>query len=286
MALDHAVSILRRRLCAAALAQACVPVLGQGVATPALRVQRLSWAGVRVVLGDTTIVADASAGMAPPHPPGRAPWVPDDAGTRWRYALITNLLNDHYDPATLRRVLGPRGRVVCLEANAASVASDGLRVRPVHLWEPVLLGGDASVIVVTAVPCADGFGEPGVMWVLRGGERRLLHGGDVLWHAHWWRIAAQLGPFDAAFLPINGVVFQGTPPHVDIARTLTPEQAVAACVALGARRLCPIHHGLNDPPGYVETPDALARAARAATGAGIVLSDLGEGDWLDWNDRR
>lgn len=276
----HRISILRRHLCVAA---ALAPLRDIDAAvTPdgELGVQRLSWAGIRIDCADTTMLLDP---LTDPLLTGGHP-VAIDVRSRWRYAMVTNLLNDHYHPPTLRAALGDRGRVVCLAEHAATVASDGLRVRAVRLWEPLVLGGGSGTFAVTTVPCADGFGETGTMWVLRTPRRRVLHGGDVQWHAHWWRIGAQLGPFDAAFLPINGAVVRGQPPHVDEPRTLTPEQAVSACVVLGAKRLCPIHHGRDDPPGYVETPNALDRARQAARRHGVVLTELQEGDWLKWDE--
>jgi L-ascorbate metabolism protein UlaG (beta-lactamase superfamily) len=247
-----------------------------------LRVQRLSWAGVRFESGDTTLLADPWISAAAFGARWTRPVVPVTTATSLRYVLISNVLNDHYDRAAVRAALGDRGRVVCSAEIAPVVAGDGFRVWPMRLWEPAIFGSGAGEFVVTAVPSSDGFSEHQVMWVIKAGGRTLLHGGDVMWHAHWWRIGRQLGPFDIAFLPINGVVFRGRPPHVNEPRTLTPEQTVAACVALGARRLCPIHYGFDDPPDYAESADALVRAKRAAASRGVTLSALDEGAWLDW----
>jgi L-ascorbate metabolism protein UlaG (beta-lactamase superfamily) len=172
--------------------------------------------------------------------------------------------------------------VLCAHEIAPQVAGEGLRPWPMRLWEPALFGAGEGAVTVIAVPTSDGFGEDAVMWVVRAGGRSVLHGGDVMWHAHWWRIGAALGPFDMAFLPINGAVVRGRAPHVDLPRTLTPEQAVAACVALGARALCPIHYGLDDPPSYVEAPDALPRALRAGALNGIRVVAAAEGQWLEF----
>jgi len=266
---------------AAAAALALVPGL-QAQGKPTLKAQRLSWAGVRLEAGDTTLLLDPlldpkSLGVRWALPP-----VPVVVNMPRRLGLITNLLNDHFDVNAMRTLLGPRGRVLCPHEIAPQVAGEGLRPWPMRLWEPALFGAGEGAVTVTAVPTSDGFGEDGVMWVVRAGARKVLHGGDVMWHAHWWRIGAALGPFDMAFLPINGAVVQGRPPHVDAPRTLTPEQAVAACVALGARALCPIHYGLDDPPSYAETPDALPRTLRAGASRGIGVVAAAEGQWLDF----
>lgn len=277
-------SFPRRLLLAGAAAVAAhefVPAV-QAQGEPTLKAQRLSWAGVRLESGDTTLLCDPlldpkALGVGWSLPP-----VQVVVNTPRRLGLITNLLNDHFDVGAMRTLLGPRGRVLCPHEIAPQVAGEGLRPWPMRLWEPTLFGAGKGAVTVIAVPTSDGFGEDAVMWVVRAGGRSVLHGGDVMWHAHWWRIGAALGPFDMAFLPINGAVVHGRPPHVDQPRTLTPEQAVAACVALGARALCPIHYGLNDPPAYVETPEALPRALRAGTAQGIGVLAVAEGQWLEF----
>jgi len=68
-------------------------------------------------------------------------------------------------------------------------------------------------------------------------------------------------PFDAAFLPINGVIVEldGFTP-TDVPATLTPEQAVKAAAILRASTVCTIRHTLfQNPPRYVEQPDAIKR---------------------------
>lgn len=70
---------------------------------------------------------------------------------------------------------------------------------------------------------------------------------------------------DAAFLPINGARLQSDP-MPETPGVLTPAQAVGAGTILRARKIVPIHFGLNDPPAYVEVgnpPSKLqAEAAR------------------------
>ncbi len=96
---------------------------------------------------------------------------------------------------------------------------------------------------------------------------RIIHCGDTLWHGYWLQIVKACGPIDIAFLPINGpqVEFEGLPSS-GIPAALTPAQAVAAGVLLGARHVCPIHYGMfNNPPIYTEHPDALDNFILAAS---------------------
>lgn len=54
---------------------------------------------------------------------------------------------------------------------------------------------------VTATFASDGLGSPQVGWVIEAAGQRVFHGGDTLWHGHWWQIAETHGPIDLACLP-------------------------------------------------------------------------------------
>ena len=75
-------------------------------------------------------------------------------------------------------------------------------MRGLDPWQTVTVGP----FTVTALPAADGTGDPQVSWAVEAGGRRIVHGGDTMFHGWWWRAAQAAGPFDAAFLPINGAV--------------------------------------------------------------------------------
>lgn len=243
-----------------------------------LLVERLTWAGIKLQAGDTTVLVDAVLtdlwdGAAPEA------LVPATADTRRRYALITHTHNDHFDAAGLGEVLGERGYVICHESVAAHVASRGFRVISVRTWEPVARGG----FVFTAVPAADGFGDFQVSWIITDGERRFLHAGDTLWHGGFDLVGRQFGPFDAVFLPINGAR-GGANPDIESATVMSPLQAVDAASLLRGRKLVPIHFGFDDPPGYVEVDAPLATLQRAALRRGIVIDHLRPGQRLELAD--
>src|SRR5919109_2360239 len=113
-----------------------------------------------------------------------------------------------------------RPQHTCHEALAPYIASHGLRILSQRLHEPRRLGE----FVVTPVPAVDGDGEDQVSWVMAGGGRRIFHGGDTMWHGHWWTIAEQYGPFDVVFLPINGAVVKARVPAAEIPASLKPDQ--------------------------------------------------------------
>jgi L-ascorbate metabolism protein UlaG (beta-lactamase superfamily) len=238
-----------------------------------LQAERLTWAGVKLVANDTTVFVDP---VGTDLWDGEAPegLVPVTADTRRRYALITHAHNDHFDVETLKAVLGERGYVISPEAEATYIASRGLKVVPAKLFVPIERGG----FLFTAVPAEDGLGAEQVSWVITAPDgQRILHAGDTLWHGQWRIIGRQYGPFDVAFLPINGARLGGEPPQ-ETPFTMTPEQAVDAALILQAKKIVPIHYGLNDPPHYVEVDDPLAKLMAVAQRRGVSAQHLAPGE--------
>jgi len=243
-----------------------------------LRIQRLAWAGIRLQLPQSTLFIDPlidqkvwGAALADTLVPVRDP-VGDT------YVLVTHAHGDHYDAQAVADALAHGGALVHPAGTNALPAPAGARVRPVALWEPQLLGE----FTVTPVPASDGYGDPQVSWVVSAGGRRIFHGGDTQWHGHWWRIGQQFGPFDAAFLPINGARFGFREPVSGQPGVLTPEQAVAAATILGARRVIPIHYGISGMEKYVEVEDPIGQLRKAAREKSIDLQPLAPGAWVDW----
>lgn len=255
------------------LAVACLS-LAVSVWAEEVSVQRLTWAGVKIVRGNTTVLIDA---VGTDLWSGEAPegFVPVTTDTPRTYALVTHTHNDHFDLATLQRVLGERGYVICHESIAPYIASRGLRVIPARTHVPVDRGG----FLFTAVPAQDGFGDHQVSWVISSEEARYIHAGDTLWHGKWDLIGRQYGPFDAAFLPINGARVAGDPP-TETPAVMTPLQAVDAASLLRAKRLVPIHYGFNDPPNYVEIGNPVETLIETAKARGIPFAHLKPGDFL------
>jgi L-ascorbate metabolism protein UlaG (beta-lactamase superfamily) len=257
-----------------------------------MRVRTLGWAGLQLDAEGYRLVIDAFADPGPFRPfiagsdPGLlVPEGPVDA------ALVTHLHRDHADAPTLASVLRPGAPVLGphppagpghegVDASEQELAEAAIEVRRVAPGDTAELGP----FTVTAVTAVDGLGDPQVSWVVAAGGTRVFHGGDTVWHGAWWGIAKALGPFDAAFLPANGarIAFPWLEPAADVPATLTPEQAVEAARALGARELVAIHHGLLAHERYYrphpDVPGALAAAARRydyparAAGAGEELA--------------
>jgi L-ascorbate metabolism protein UlaG (beta-lactamase superfamily) len=261
-----------------------------------MRIRRLGWAGVEIEAAGATAVVDLLEEFGPMarfvgEPQGELP-APEAAG-RVDVALVTHLHFDHADPAAISRALAPDGLLLRpapargegLETVALKLAEDGLAERGVgsrimEPWQTVTVGP----FELTAVPSADGFGDPQVGWVIAADGRRVVHYGDTLFHGSWWLARMRLGPFDAAFLPVNGplVDLPHRQPPSPLPAAMDPRQAVAAAGLLEARAAIPIHYDtLHRAPVYEQVDDPAGAFEAAAEEAGVPARVLEPGTWLD-----
>lgn len=267
--------IARRTMLTSAAALLARPAAAQSPRS--LTLQRLSWAGVKIETGNTAAYIDATA----PLPEDHAEHL--DATTRQarRYALVTHGHADHFDIDYLHTLLGDDGVIFCHRQTAGELDARVLRIQPLEFWEPAFLPRSGADMVAFAVPAVDGFGSFQASWVIRCGEKRLIHCGDTLWHGEWFDIAHALGPFDVALLPINGARQEvGRFRDLGAPGVLTPELAVAAARALSARTIIPIHYGRGGE-GYAEAPRALEALSRAAREFSIAVRPLAPGDRIE-----
>lgn len=209
-------------------------------------------------------------------------------------ALVTHLHSDHADPGALEHALAADGvilrpepaageglQTIAMAAAEAGLSERGLATRTVAPWETVEIGPFS----LTAVPAVDGFGDPQVSWVVAAEGRRIIHCGDTLFHGWWWLIKMRCGPFDAAFLPVNGPTVDL--PHRQPASTLPaamdPFQAAQAAALLEAELAVPIHYDtLNQPPTYVQVDHPAESFVRAAAARSIPTQVLTPGASLDF----
>ena len=243
-----------------------------------LRIQRLAWAGIRLQLPNATLYIDPLIDPEAWGPALKDALVPVDDAVGDAAVLITHAHPDHFDAKAVGAALGQGGTLAHLAGINPLPVPAGVRTRPSALWEPQLIGD----FTATPVPASDGYGDPQVSWVVSAGGRRIFHGGDTLWHGHWWRIGRQFGPFDAAFLPVNGARFGWRKPISGQPGVLTPEQAVAAATILGARALVPIHYGISGMAEYVEVERPIERLRELVRGTSIRLQAIAPGGWVDW----
>jgi L-ascorbate metabolism protein UlaG (beta-lactamase superfamily) len=247
-----------------------------------MRCRWLGWAGfelehegARLVidpLGDPgalyAMLGDAAAGVTLPEVVEARPGAV--AG------LVSHLHRDHADAPALKRALAQAAPVLLPEPGGGPAVEEagllqamreldgeGLTLRHLTAWDTA----EAGPFKITALPAADGTGDPQLSWAVEAGERRIVHCGDTLFHGWWWRAALRAGPFDAALVPINGAVldFPWRRPPSPLPGAMTPEEAAVAAQALGARRTVPMHFGAFElEPYYRPIPDALDRFMRAA----------------------
>ncbi len=158
-----------------------------------------------------------------------------------------------------------------------------LRLNPVAMWQPAFMPRSGADIVAFPVPASDGYGDSQVSWVIQCNGKRIIHCGDTLWHGRFWDIGQAYGPFDYAFLPINGAQQDlGRFEFVGAPGVLTPELAVSAAQALRAETVIPIHYGNPTPPVYLEEADPEARLRSAAEAAEIAIRIMAVGETLSW----
>lgn len=247
-------------------------------AVPTLRIQRLAWAGLRIDLGDNTLFVDATH----TSPQDGLPDAPITTTAKNRFALITHHHSDHYAPDDLRQGIGDQGTVFAHKDVARWMDTRSFRLHTVELHEPVFIPTFESTLIATAIPAVDGFGHPQVSWVIEANGKKIFHGGDTLWHGHWWDIASTHGPFDVVFLPINGFrIPRGRFIKSEISMGLNPEQAASAAWILGAHLAVPMHYGAIGDPTYIEVPNAEERFLKASAGHGVETKVLQPGEWLE-----
>jgi len=243
-----------------------------------LQIQRLAWAGIRLELGDVTLFIDA---IAPDPKSGQAGPPLDSSRTR-RFALVTHHHGDHCDPVALKPLLGESGYLVAHDETARLFDNRIVNVQRSRSHEPILLSRGNGEFVAWCVAGSDGLGGPQFSWIVDGGGKRVIHCGDTAWHGGWWSIARVYGPFDAAFLPINGFrQIGGMFTHVEQPMSLTPDQAALAARILGARMVIPIHYGGAGNAGYVEESHALERFVHASKAQGVASRVLAPGDVIE-----
>lgn len=259
-----------------------------------MRIRRLGWSGIEIERGDDTLLIDYILDTSElPLRDDRQHFPRAADPARAVAGLLTHLHADHADPVALADALRDRGPVLRpvpaagsgpdLELTAHAERAFGtvsLDVRVVDAWT----SHRAGPFVLHAVPAIDGFGDPQVSWIVEADGQRIIHAGDTLFHSYWWRIARAFGPFDHAFLPINGALvdFPFLQPPRELEAVMTPEEAIKAARMLGARAVTPIHYGaLHRPPGYIETGDPVDRLRAAGAGAGVGIKVCEPGDWVE-----
>jgi len=181
--------------------------------------------------------------------------------------LVSHNHYDHMDLPSLRALQGSGAQIVTSSGNAAALAQAGIPgAQELGWWETATIGRAR----VTATP-AQHFSRRGLfdrdrtLWagfMVETEEGRVFFAGDSGAGGHWAEIREKLGAPSLALLPIGAYAPRAimAPVHMD------PAEAVAAHLALSARRSIGMHWGtfqLTDE-GIDDPPQALAAARDAA----------------------
>jgi L-ascorbate metabolism protein UlaG (beta-lactamase superfamily) len=193
--------------------------------------------------------------------------------------LVTHNHYDHCDLPTLRR-LAARARTLVVTGlgNRLLIAPTGFGpVTELDWWQEHRLADDTRL---TYTPAQHGsargpFDRCRALWggfaIEPPGGGRIFACGDSAWGEHLGVIGAELGPFDAALLPIGACDPEWFMGSVHI----TPEQAVSAHHAVRARVSLAMHWGVFRLSGEAsDEPPAPIRAARGT--ADLRVPDFGE----------
>lgn len=262
-----------------------------------LRMRRLGWSGVEIEFEGEILLIDYIKDTSLYEPLEN----PDDlfpSSSRpgsASVALLTHLHADHADPDALIVALR-KGAPIFRPVRATGIEGDlvltgyaenkftkyNIATEIVGEWDERTVGP----FRVSTAPAVDGFGDPQISWIVECGGKRIIHTGDTMFHGFWWRIAKKFGPFDVAFLPINGPVVDFPPlqPPTEMEAVMNPEQAAAAAHILQAKLVVPIHYAsLHKPPVYIETERSTERLHAKASLFGIQSIAYKAGEWFSIN---
>jgi N-acyl-phosphatidylethanolamine-hydrolysing phospholipase D len=199
------------------------------------------------------------------------------------FVVVSHNHYDHLDLSSLLRIAerSPAARFLVPLGNGALLRGKGIENVVEFDWGEQLRVG---AVTVHCLP-SQHWSQRGLTdlrralwasWAVTSSERRFWFGGDTGAFEGFDAIGHALGPFDLAAVPIGAYEPQAMMRYSH----LDPEEAVAAAVALGARRVLGMHFGtfdLSDEP--IDEPPRRFRAAGQAAGiaeADVLVLDLGE----------
>ncbi|BDG09874.1 MBL fold metallo-hydrolase [Anaeromyxobacter paludicola] len=195
-------------------------------------------------------------------------------------ALVSHAHYDHLDLETLARLRAP---VVAGLGTRPLLEAAGLATTELGWWQSARVGPEPGV-VVTLVP-AQHWSRRGLsdlnrrLWggfVIQGRTQAVYHSGDTALFDGFAEIGRRFPGLDAALLPIGAY----DPGWFMERQHMSPEQALRAFEALGARRFVAMHWGtfkltdepLDEPPRRLEAE----RARRGLPRERIFVPAVGE----------
>jgi L-ascorbate metabolism protein UlaG (beta-lactamase superfamily) len=213
-----------------------------------MEIQKLNWAGIKLVANGKTILIDAVEDFSYYKPVlGEAV----EEVIRFTdevvadYILFTHMHLDHFDKSVVKKCLKKDGKLIVysgLEPIVRKITGD---------IEMVVLNLDEAFtennITFKPVFAMDGVGEIQSSWIVEDLQTKIFHGGDTIWHNQFWKLGKENENIDYAFLPVNGVVVNFEMIGLEyspVPASLNLKEAFVAAHLLHAKKLVPIHYGL------------------------------------------
>lgn len=159
--------------------------------------------------------------------------------------IITHNHYDHLDYETVRNIKPKVKRVVCPLGVGASLVFWGYpvyKILEMDWWKEASLAQDLTVCCTPARHFSgrtinDSNETLWASFVLASADKKVYIGGDSGYDTHFKQIGEKYGPFDVAFLE-NGQY------NIDWKHIHTlPEEMLAECKEINARRIFSVHHG-------------------------------------------
>ncbi len=186
------------------------------------------------------------------------------------FVIVSHNHYDHLDLSSLKRVAAdhPEARFFVPLGNAKLLQAAGITNVQELDW------GDTRELGEVTVHClpAQHWSQRGIAdqrealwssWAVTSSEKRFYFGGDTGLFEGFGVIGQHLGPFDLSAVPIGAY----EPKAMMFFAHMDPEEAVAAAIAMRARRVLAIHFGtfdLSDEP--IDEPPRRFRVAAKAAG--------------------
>ncbi|WP_106915439.1 MBL fold metallo-hydrolase [Chryseobacterium aurantiacum] len=213
-----------------------------------MEIQKLNWAGIKLVSQNKTILIDAVEDFSYYKP------VLGDAveellkfsdHVQADYILFTHLHLDHFDKGIIRKCLKKDGKLIIYSGLEPFVRKlvDDVQMIVLNLDETFT----ENNITFKPVFAMDGVGEIQSSWIVEDPTTKIFHGGDTIWHNQFWKLGKENQNIDYAFLPVNGVVVNFEVIGLEysaVPASLNLKEAFTAAHLLHAKKLVPIHYGL------------------------------------------
>jgi L-ascorbate metabolism protein UlaG (beta-lactamase superfamily) len=184
--------------------------------------------------------------------------------------LITHDHYDHLEYATMRELRGREVNFIVPLGVGAHLRKWGIAAERIHEmgWGEVYRIGDLSIATERTIHYSGRtFGNRNKsLWVsysLKGQKYRVFISGDSGYGEHFKDIGAKHGPFDLAFIEIDGWNPGWPKTH------MFPEEVIRAYHDIGARAFVPVHWGVFDLARH-PWDESIRMIADLATKAGDV----------------